>query len=139
MNGYKLAAQKQWSTTPCGTGDYLDGLEYGSLEFFEAVRHSRYNITDPWMTETINFTIARGKKLLEIGYGLGTDLLTFCEGGAEVYGIDMTEEHYRLAQRNIEVQGKKCRRSQCPIWRRQLPSCESERLKRLSLRSSSLD
>jgi ubiquinone/menaquinone biosynthesis C-methylase UbiE len=105
---YTQEAQKHWNRTPCGTGAYLAGLEYGSLEFFEAIRHSRYEVTDPWMKRTIDFTCAQNKKLLEIGYGLGTDLLTFCEAGAEVYGIDITEEHHRLAKRNFALHGRQC-------------------------------
>ena len=26
----KLEAQKQWNANPCGSGTYLEGLEYGS-------------------------------------------------------------------------------------------------------------
>ena len=106
MNKDKLEAQKQWNATPCGTGDYLAGLKYGSLEFFDEIRRSRYEITDVWMKKTIDFDMARGKKLLEIGHGIGTDLLTFCEGGAEVHGIDITEEHHKLATLNFKEHNK---------------------------------
>lgn len=108
MDKDKLEAQKQWNATPCGTGDYLSGLTYGSLEYFEAIRRSRYEITDTWMKKTIDFGMANGKKLLEIGHGIGTDLLTFCEGGAEVYGIDITEEHHKLATMNFKVHNRNC-------------------------------
>ena len=106
MLAEKLEAQKQWDATPCGTGDYLAGLEVGSREYFDAVRRSRYEVTDPWVPRVIDFDIARSKKLLEIGHGMGTDLLTFAEHGAEVYGIDITAEHHRLATRNFEVHGR---------------------------------
>jgi ubiquinone/menaquinone biosynthesis C-methylase UbiE len=105
---YTREAQKHWNRTPCGTGHHLAGLEYGSLEFFEAIRHSRYEVTDRWMKRTIDFTCGRNKRLLEIGHGLGTDLLTFCEAGAEVYGIDIAEEHHRLAKRNFALHGRQC-------------------------------
>lgn len=102
----KLEAQKLWNATPCGSGAYLAGLEYESREYFDAIRHSRYHVTDPWMPRVIDFSVARGKKLLEIGHGMGTDLLTFAETGAEVYGIDITEEHHRLATRNFAMHGR---------------------------------
>ena len=108
MNRDKLEAQKQWNRHPCGTGKYLDRIEYGSLEFFDAISHHRYEVTDRWMKRVIDFNIAKGKKLLEIGHGIGADLLTFCEGGAEVHGIEITEEHYRLAQLNFALHGKTC-------------------------------
>jgi ubiquinone/menaquinone biosynthesis C-methylase UbiE len=108
MNNDKLEAQKQWNKNPCGTGEHVERLERGSLEFFNTVRHRRYEITDTWMKRIIDFDIAQGKKLLEIGHGMGTDLLTFCERGAEVYGIDITEEHHRLAQLNFQLHDKTC-------------------------------
>jgi ubiquinone/menaquinone biosynthesis C-methylase UbiE len=106
VNQDKLEAQKQWNTHPCGTGKYLDGIEYGTLEFFEAISHQRYKGTDRWMKKVVDFNLAKGKRLLEIGHGIGTDLLSFCERGAEVYGIDITEEHHRLAKRNFALHRK---------------------------------
>ncbi|MBI5049146.1 MAG: class I SAM-dependent methyltransferase [Deltaproteobacteria bacterium] len=108
MNKDKLETQKQWNENPCGTGDYLAGIEYGSLKFFDEIQRSRYEVTDTWMKQTIDFNMAKGKKLLEIGHGIGTDLLTFCEGGAEVYAIDITEEHHKLATLNFKLHGKEC-------------------------------
>ncbi len=103
----KLEAQKQWNANPCGgVGDHLAGLEPGSREYFHEIRRSRYEDSDPWMPRVIDFGCARGKRLLEIGHGIGTDLLTFAEHGAEVYGIDITEEHHRLATRNFAVHGQ---------------------------------
>jgi ubiquinone/menaquinone biosynthesis C-methylase UbiE len=106
MNDAKLEAQKQWTIHPCGTGKHTDGIEYGSLEFFDAIAQSRYEVTDQWMKRMIDFYISKGKRLLEIGHGIGTDLLSFCEGGAEVYGIDFTEEHHRLAKRNFALHNR---------------------------------
>lgn len=122
QNQDTLEAQKQWNNNPCGSGDYLDGLEYGSLAFFDAVRRSRYEISDAWMKKKIDFSMAKGKKLLEIGYGMGTDLLTFAEAGAEVYGIDITEEHYRLATRNFELHQQPCVLKQCNCTEIDFPS-----------------
>src|SRR5947207_2980403 len=102
----KIAAQQHWNAYPCGSGDYLSGLEYGSREWFDAVRQTRYEVADRWIRRVIPFGAARGKQVLEVGYGLGTDLLTFAEAGAEAHGIDLAEEHYRLAERNFFVHGR---------------------------------
>ena len=106
MNRDKVEAQKQWSAHPCGTGKHLEGIEYGSPEFFDVIAHHRYEVTDQWMKKAIDFGISNGKKLLEIGHGIGTDLLSFCEGGADVYGIEITEEHHRLAKLNFSLHCK---------------------------------
>src|SRR4051794_39348912 len=97
MLDYKQQAQRQWNATPCGTGVFLAPLARESLAWFDEVRRSRYEDTDRWMLEAIDFDIARGKRLLEVGHGMGSDLLTFCEHGAQVFGIDLTPEHHRLA------------------------------------------
>uniref|UniRef100_B8HUJ0 Methyltransferase type 11 n=1 Tax=Cyanothece sp. (strain PCC 7425 / ATCC 29141) TaxID=395961 RepID=B8HUJ0_CYAP4 len=122
MNPDKLEATKQWNANPCGTGDYLSSLEYASLEWFEEVRRSRYEVTDTWMKETIDFSIAANKKLLEVGHGIGSDLLTFCEHGAEVYGIDITEKHHQLAKKNFELHGKTCQLKLCDAANIDFPS-----------------
>lgn len=99
----KSESVKQWNHTPCGSKEVSEELEKGSLEFFDAVRKSRYEITDDWMLRKIPFVEGKDKKVLEIGFGMGTDLLNWRRNGAEVYGIDITQEHYRLAQLNFKT------------------------------------
>lgn len=109
----KEQTRLQWNTTPCGTGDYLAGLEPYSREYFDAIRTSRYEVTDPWMKEVIPFELGRGKKVLEIGHGIGSDLLSFSEAGAEVYGIDITERHHILAEKNFITHNRKATLKTC--------------------------
>lgn len=99
----KAAAQAQWNAHACGTGGYLADLEPESLEWFDRIRANRYKISDPWMPSCFDFSSARGQRVLEIGHGIGSDLLSWAEGGAEVHGIDITEEHHRLASRNFAL------------------------------------
>jgi len=103
----KLQVRKQWNKNPCGIRGIDPEISYGSSAFFGAVRKRRYEVDDPWIKEKIDFKSARGKKVLEIGYGMGTDLLTFRENGAKVYGVDITPEHYRLAKRNFALHHQK--------------------------------
>jgi SAM-dependent methyltransferase len=105
----KDAARKQWNATPCGTGDYLAELEPETLAWFDRIREDRYHVSDPWMLESFDFSSGRGKRVLEIGFGLGSDLLSWAEGGAEVYGIDITQEHLRLASRNFALHGQEAK------------------------------
>jgi len=101
IDQWKRAAKEQWNATPCGSTEVSD--EKGSLAFFDAVRHSRYFVTDSWMLEKIPFASGKDKKVLEIGFGMGTDLLNWCERGAEVHGIDLSQEHLRLASLNFQL------------------------------------
>ena len=70
----------------------------------------------------IGFSVARNKSLLEIGHGIGTDLLTFCEAGAEVSGIEITEKHHELAQRNFELHQRDCILKLCDASNIDFPS-----------------
>lgn len=100
-----IAARVQWNTTPCGWGPYLDAYEYGSLAFFEEIARQRYEVSDPWMLRQIPFASARGARVLEIGFGMGTDLVSFARQGASVYGVDLSEEHHRLTRQNLSCRG----------------------------------
>ncbi len=107
MNKHKAQTLKQWNSNPCGAVGADGKAPYGSLAFFDSARESRYGKTDRWMREEIDFAPGKGKKVLEIGHGMGSDLLTFRENGAEVYGIDITPEHHRLAKLNFKLHRQK--------------------------------
>lgn len=107
MNTANRQAQQQWNNNPCGADVVPPHINEDDVSYYDFIRNSRYYKSDKWMLKTIDFSIANNKKLLEIGYGIGSDLLTFCENGAECYGIDITEKHYQLAQKNFDLHDKK--------------------------------
>jgi SAM-dependent methyltransferase len=47
----------------------------------------------------------RGKRVLDVGCGAGTDLVRFARGGALVTGVDLSSSAVALAKRNVELQG----------------------------------
>ena len=53
----------------------------------------------------IAFDGYRGRKVLEVGCGAGTDLVRFARGGAIVTGVDIAASAIELARRNFEQQG----------------------------------
>jgi len=42
---------------------------------------------------------------LEVGCGVGTDLLQFARAGARVHGVDLSRQSVALAQRRLELYG----------------------------------
>jgi len=53
----------------------------------------------------VDFDGYRGKDVLEVGCGAGTDLVRFARGGARCTGVDLAESAITLARRNFEIQG----------------------------------
>ncbi len=74
------------------------------LAHFEQVAAERDRV-QPWMDEVFRFADFAGKKVLEVGIGLGTDLARFAAAGAECHGVDITDRHIELARRNMAARG----------------------------------
>ena len=85
-------AALQWNTTPCGA---IDGDE-ADLRYFLEVERERYR-QQPWQHDYFEFGSQAGRRVLEIGVGLGTDLVQFATAGAECHAIDITDRHLLLA------------------------------------------
>ena len=98
----KAEVREYWNSNPCGT-QFTD-LEWGSKLFFDNVERHRYE-TQPFMRELMEFDSFKGKKLLEIGCGLGTDLLQFARGGAYVTAVDLTPRSIELVKKRFDLEG----------------------------------
>jgi ubiquinone/menaquinone biosynthesis C-methylase UbiE len=104
LDDFKQRTRDQWSANPCGA--HVAGeLAFGTREYFDAIEHHRYVTYAPWMKQAIGFERYPGKRLLEVGFGTGTDLLQFARGGAIVTGIDLTPRSIEIARRRLEVYG----------------------------------
>lgn len=78
---------------PVGTKGFFDDLdEYR----FDKLRY---------LPHLVDFNAYRGKRFLEIGCGVGIDLIRFARGGAIVTGVDLAPQSIRLAQKNFELHG----------------------------------
>ena len=97
-------AKKHWNTIPCGTGGYLDAYTEGSREYFDAIRDMRYS-SESWMNDGIDWNIAKNKRLLEVGHGVGTDLVRFAQAGAIVHGVDISQTHHDMTKQNLACHG----------------------------------
>ncbi len=100
----KRRAREQWTGDPAGAV-YGREHEFGTREFFDAVERHRYTEYAPWMPEVMGFTEFAGARLLEVGCGMGTDLLQFARGGASVTGVDLTPLSIQISQQHFAVYG----------------------------------
>ena len=100
----KLRAREQWSQDPCGA-EYDREHELGTREFFDEVERHRYSEYASWMPRLMGFENFRDARLLEIGCGMGTDLLQFARGGARCVGIDLTPRSIEISQHRFKLYG----------------------------------
>jgi SAM-dependent methyltransferase len=92
----KQHAREQWSQDPCGA-KYGAKYEFATREFFDEVERHRYEEYAPWMPSVMGFDQFKGKRLLEVGCGMGTDLLQFARGGALCAGVDLTPRSVEIS------------------------------------------
>jgi ubiquinone/menaquinone biosynthesis C-methylase UbiE len=76
----------------------------GTKEFFSDLDEYRFDKLR-YLPRLVDFEGYRGKKLLEVGCGIGTDLVRFARGGALVTGVDLSETALDLALQNARHAG----------------------------------
>lgn len=76
----------------------------GTREFFEDLDAYRFDKLR-YLPEVVDFGSYAGRRLLEVGCGIGTDLVRFARGGARVTGVDFSETALELARKNAELAG----------------------------------
>lgn len=100
----KLRAREQWGQDPCGAENDREH-ELGTREFFDEIERHRYSEYASWMPRLMGFENFRGARLLEVGCGMGTDLLQFSRGGARCVGIDLTPRSIEITQHRFKLYG----------------------------------
>jgi ubiquinone/menaquinone biosynthesis C-methylase UbiE len=76
----------------------------GTREFFDDLDEYRFDKLH-YLPRLVNFAAYRGRTVLEVGCGIGTDLVRFARGGAIVTGVDLSQTAIELAKRNVELHG----------------------------------
>lgn len=101
----KQRAREQWAEDPCGAETDRDS-EFGTRQFFDSIERVRYEQYAPWMPELMGFDKFTGARLLEIGCGMGTDLLQFARGGAVCTGMDLTPRSIAITRSRFALYGQ---------------------------------
>ena len=98
----KVRAREQWTQDPCGAVTGREH-EFGTREFFDTVERHRYTEYAAWMPQVMGFDKFRDARLLEIGCGMGSDLLQFARGGASCTGIDLTPRSIEITRHRFRL------------------------------------
>jgi ubiquinone/menaquinone biosynthesis C-methylase UbiE len=102
----RTAKEKQqvhdfWDEKSCGEDLYLDGLDVAG---YSSQSEMRYRL-EPYIPAFAGFDSIKGKRVLEIGVGLGADHQRFAENGADLYGIDLTDRAVSHTRRRLDLFG----------------------------------
>lgn len=76
----------------------------GTREFFDDLDDYRFDKLH-YLPRLVDFNAHAGRELLEVGCGIGTDLVRFARGGALVTGVDLSSTAIDLARRNFQLHG----------------------------------
>ena len=76
----------------------------GTKAFFDDLDDYRFDKLH-YLPQLVDFASFRGQQLLEVGCGVGTDLVRFAKGGARVTGVDLAETAIGLARSNFALNG----------------------------------
>lgn len=104
MEELKQKVRVFWNDYPCGSKFVKE--ELGTKDFFVKLRKERYSL-EPHTLEIISSLGVQGKKVLEVGCGLGTDGRQFAENGADYFAVDLAPRHIELAKKAFELFGLK--------------------------------
>lgn len=91
-----------WNSRPCNI--LHSQKEIGTKEYFDDVESRKYFV-EPHIPRFADFRSWKGKKVLEIGCGIGTDTINFARHGADVTAIDLSEKSLEIAKKRAEVFG----------------------------------
>lgn len=94
--------QTYWNARPCNVRHSPSPV--GTKQYFDEVEARKY-LVEPHIPLFAEFEKWKGKKVLEIGCGIGTDTMNFARAGAQVTAVDLSTESLALAKKRAEVFG----------------------------------
>jgi SAM-dependent methyltransferase len=96
------AVRAFWNSRPCNIRH--SPKQIGTREYFDDVEHRKYFV-ESHIPEFADFPRWTGKRVLEIGCGIGTDTVNFARAGSHVTAIDLSDASADITRRRLEVYG----------------------------------
>ena len=102
MNSVQDQVRAYWDARPCGSTE-VSG-ELGSVDFLVAHARMRYG-REPMIEPFADFAGWAGRRILEVGVGMGADHLRFLKGRAEAVGIDLSPHSLKMTSLRAKAEG----------------------------------
>jgi ubiquinone/menaquinone biosynthesis C-methylase UbiE len=94
--------KKYWDARPCNIRHSQKSI--GSKEYFNEVEKRKY-LVEPHIPKFAQFNKWKGKEVLELGCGIGTDSINFVKAGAKLTVVELSKESLDLAKKRFKVFG----------------------------------
>ena len=94
--------QAYWDARPCNLRH--SARPVGSREYFDEVEARKYFV-EPHIPAFADFPRWQGKRVLEVGCGIGTDTMNFARHGSRVTAVDLSKNSLAIARQRAEVYG----------------------------------
>lgn len=94
--------QDFWNARPCNLRH--SNAPVGTKQYFDEVEERKYFV-EPHIPVFADFTSWAGKRVLEVGCGMGTDAANFARNGAIYTGVELSSESLKLAKLRFDVFG----------------------------------
>jgi len=94
--------QRYWDARPCNIRHSTKPV--GSKEYFDEVEARKY-LVEPHIPAFAEFDRWKGKRVLEVGCGIGTDSINFARAGAQLTAVELSSESLRIAEQRADVMG----------------------------------
>jgi ubiquinone/menaquinone biosynthesis C-methylase UbiE len=91
-----------WNSRPCNIRH--SPLPIGTQQYFDEVEIRKYFV-EAHIPAFAEFEKWQGKKVLEIGCGIGTDTVRFARAGAKVTAVDVSAQSIHIAKQRAELYG----------------------------------
>lgn len=94
------SVEQYWNDRPCNIRH--SSSKIGTQKYFDEVEERKYFV-EPHIPKFAEFDRWKGKNVLEIGCGIGTDTINFARAGAKVTAVDLSSKSLEIASQRAEV------------------------------------
>lgn len=95
--------KEYWDRQPCNVRH--SAKTPGTREYFDEVEKKKFR-AEPHIVNFSEFDAWQGKRVLEIGCGIGTMAINFARHGAEYTGVELSEQSLNLTKQRFDVYGE---------------------------------